>query len=475
MTDERGLKRRLGFFPVFILGLALLTPTTVFDTFGIASLATGGHVPLVYMFAMVAILFTVFSYIHMVKAFPSAGSAYTYVQRTFNPNLGFMVGWSALCDYLFLPMVYALAIKIYMAAYFPSIPSWLWVVIPIIIISVVNLFSVKVAVSLSTIFVFAQVLITVIFVTLLVKSLSAVNSGTTESIFSLEPLFSANLTMAGVLAGVTILAYSYIGFDAISTLAEDTINPTKTLPRAMIALAVYIGVTYTIVTYFMQVGYPDASVFLDPESAAAEIAPQIGGMLFASIFLVVIILCNLSGGVAAQLSISRLMYAMGRDNVLPRKIFGYVTPKSRVPIYNIIISGLVAMTAVFFDLITAASLISFGAFTAFTFVNLSVIVFYYVKGMKRSPKETMVYLVSPLIGIGFLIIMWFSMDVKALILGLSWNAVGFFFLLFITKGFKQSAPMFSFDEEEIEEAIEKENSSTEIILQEGAETKVAKV
>lgn len=464
MTEQPGLKRRLGFFHVFILGLALLTPTTVFDTFGIASLATGGHVPLVYMFAMVAIMFTVFSYIHMIKAFPSAGSAYTYVQRTFNPNLGFLVGWAALCDYLFLPMVYALAIKIYMSAYFPGVPAWLWVIIPIVIISVVNLFSVKVAVSISTIFVFAQVLITVIFVALLVKSLSAANSGAVEGIFSLEPLYSANLTMAGVLAGVTILAYSYIGFDAISTLAEDTINPTKTLPRAMVALAVYIGVTYTIVTYFMQVGYPDASVFLDPESAAAEIAPQIGGMLFASIFLVIIILCNISGGIAAQLSISRLMYAMGRDNVLPKKIFGYVTPKSRVPVYNIIISGLVAMTAVFFDLVTAASLISFGAFTAFTFVNLSVVVFYYVKGRKRSPKETLIYLVAPLIGVGFLIVMWFSMDIKAMILGLAWNAAGFIFLLFITKGFKKSAPMFSFDEEKIEETMEMKKADLEAAL-----------
>lgn len=447
MTEQLGLKRGLGFFPVFILGLALLTPTTVFDTFGIASLATGGHVPLVYMFAMVAILFTVFSYIHMVKAFPSAGSAYTYVQQTFNPNLGFMVGWSALCDYLFLPMVYALAIKIYMASYFPGVPSWLWVVIPILIISIANLFNVKVAVSISTIFVFAQILITFVFIALLIKGLADVNNGA-SSLFSLQPLYSANLTMAGVLAGVTILAYSYIGFDAISTLAEETINPTKTLPRVMIALALYIGVTYTIVTYFMQVGYPDASVFIDPESAAAEIAPQIGGMLFASIFLVVIILCNISGGIAAQLSISRLMYAMGRDNVLPRKIFGYVTPKSRVPIYNIIISGAVAMTAVFFDLVTAASLISFGAFTAFTFVNLSVIMYYYIKQHKRSVKETIMYLVSPLIGIAFLIVMWFSMDLRALILGLCWNLFGFFFLLYITKMFKQPAPMFNFDEDE---------------------------
>lgn len=444
MNEKVGLKRRLKFIHVFVLGLALLTPSTVFDTFGIASLATKGHVPLVYMFAMCAILFTVFSYVHMVKAFPSAGSAYTYVQKTFHPNIGFLVGWSALCDYLFLPMVYALAIKIYMSAYFPSVPEWLWVAVPILLISVANLFNIKVAVSFSTFFVLLQVLISGIFVALLIGGImSSEGSG---NLFSLEPLYSANLTFSAVLAGVTILAYSFIGFDAMSTLAEETINPTKTIPKAMIALALYTGITYTIITYFLQVSYPDVSIFSDPEAAAAEIAPQIGGMLFASIFLGVIIVSNISGGIAAQLSISRLLYAMGRDSVLPRKIFGYVTPNSGIPIYNIVISGGVALTAVFFDLVTAASLISFGAFTAFTFVNLSVIVYYYVKNKKRSIKETFLYLISPLIGISFLSIMWYSMDSQALILGLCWNTAGFIFLLFITKMFKKSAPMFDFDE-----------------------------
>ncbi|WP_257350641.1 APC family permease [Pseudalkalibacillus decolorationis] len=438
------LKRRLKLIHVFVLGLALLTPSTVFDTFGIASLATKGHVPLVYIFAMFAILFTVFSYVHMVKAFPSAGSAYTYVQKTFHPNVGFLVGWSSLCDYLFLPMLYALAIKIYMAAYFPGIPEWLWVVLPILIISTANLFNIRVALSLSTVFVFLQILISAVFVALLIRGI--IISDSSGHVFSLEPLYSANLTFSTVLSGVTILAYSFIGFDAMSTLAEETINPTKTIPRAMIALALYIGLSYSIITYFMQVHYPDVTIFSDPEAAAAEIAPQIGGMLFASIFLGVIISSNISGGIAAQLSISRLLYAMGRDNVLPRKIFGYVSPKSGVPINNILISGFIALTAVFFDLVTAASFISFGAFTAFTFVNLSVIVYYYVQNKRRSSKDTVLYLISPLIGISFLAIMWYNMDVQALILGVTWNIIGFAFLLHITKMFKKPTPMFVFDE-----------------------------
>ncbi|MGE7907595.1 APC family permease [Peribacillus sp. NPDC094092] len=444
MDNKNELKRRLKFIHVFVLGLALLTPSTVFDTFGIASLATKGHVPLVYIFAMFATLFTVLSYVHMVKAFPSAGSAYTYVQKAFHPNVGFLVGWSALCDYLFLPMVYALAIKIYMSAYFPGVPGWLWVVLPILLISVANMFNVKVAVSFSSVFVLLQILISAVFVALLIREMM-INEGA-GPFFSLEPLYSANLTSSAVLAGVTILAYSFIGFDAMSTLAEETINPTKTIPKAMISLAVYIGITYTIITYFLQVNYPDMSIFSDPEAAAGEIAPQIGGMLFASIFLGTIIVSNISGGIAAQLSISRLLYAMGRDNVLPRKIFGYVTPQSGIPIYNIVISGIVALTAVFFDLVTAASLISFGAFTAFTFVNLSVFVYYYIRNKKRSIKETFMYLISPLIGVSFLAIMWYNMDVQALILGAIWNMAGFIFLLYITKMFKNPAPMFSFDE-----------------------------
>jgi len=436
------LKRSLGFFSVFIIGLSLLTPTTVFTTFGIASGYTQGHVPSVYLFAMFAILFTVLSYAAMVKHFPKSGSAYTYTQQTFNPNVGFMVGWGTLFDYLFLPIVYVLSVTTYMVPYFPSVPMWVWVIGTLAITTLSNVFNVKIAVSVSTVLIVLQLAISAVFIALIIQYQMDGNA----AIFSLKPFYSDGLTLPIMLSGSVILAYGFIGFDAVSTLAEETKNPTRTLPKVMIALALYIGISYTTITYFMQLAFPDVSVFSAPDAAAMEIAEIIGGAFFTAVFLGVIITAILVGGVAAQMGSSRLLYAMGRDNVIPRKIFGHLHPKTGIPVYNILLTGAFGLLSLFLTLDVAASIISFGAFTAFTFVNLSLIVHTVRHRNYGSTGKVIRNLVFPAIGAAFLGLMWYNIDPTALRLGIYWNVGGFIFLLFLTRFFKRQAPTLAMEE-----------------------------
>lgn len=149
---------------VVMMGLAYLTPMTVFDTFGIVSRASNGHVPTSYIFALVAVLFTAVSYGKLVRRFPEAGSAYTYTQKAINPNLGFLVGWSSLLDYLFLPMINVLLAKIYLTALFPDVAQWIWVVGFVVIITGINLRSVNLVANFNTLFVIAQVAIIMVFI-----------------------------------------------------------------------------------------------------------------------------------------------------------------------------------------------------------------------------------------------------------------------------------------------------------------------
>ena len=106
MTDISGtqstakLKKNLVLWHIIIIGLAYIQPLTLFDTFGLVSDGSHGHVPTSYIFALVAILLTSISYGHMIKRYPSSGSAYTYAQKSIHPNVGFMVGWSSWLDYL---------------------------------------------------------------------------------------------------------------------------------------------------------------------------------------------------------------------------------------------------------------------------------------------------------------------------------------------------------------------------------------
>ena len=100
-----GLQKTLLLWHVVIIGLAYIQPMTLFDTFGLVSRDSLQHVPASYLVALVAVLLTSLSYGQMIRRYPSSGSAYTYVQRAMHPNLGFMVGWSSLLDYLLSPMV----------------------------------------------------------------------------------------------------------------------------------------------------------------------------------------------------------------------------------------------------------------------------------------------------------------------------------------------------------------------------------
>lgn len=443
-SSTNTLKRSLGMTQVVFLGLAYMSPFAVFDTFGVVSAVTHGHVPAAYVLITVAIIFTALSYGKMARLFPEAGSAYTYTKKTISPELGFLVGWSALLDYLFLPMINALLAGIYLSASFPHIPAWIWVVGSVVIITFINIAGIKVAVSANTLFVLFQLLIAVFFVILTTRAI--INGEGVEG-FTIRPFFSEDIEMSLLFSGASILALSFLGFDAVTTLSEETINPKKSIPKAILLIALIGGIFFISVTFFMQNLYPDVSELKNINGASPEIARQIGGILFQSVFTSGALVSVLASGLAAQTSASRLLYAMGRDGVLPKKWFGKIHKKRQTPVFNIVFVGVLALAALFLNLVTATSLVNFGAFTAFSFVNLSVIAFYIKNKHEQKRISFIGYLVFPLIGLLFTMYLWFSLDRVAIIIGFSWLLVGVCLLLRLTKGFKTRPPEYEFVDE----------------------------
>ncbi|WEG11276.1 APC family permease [Pullulanibacillus sp. KACC 23026] len=442
VTSHNRLRRTLGVAPIVFLGLAYMSPFAVFDTFGVVSQETNGHVPASYILITIAILFTALSYGKMVKLFPDAGSAYTYTKKTMSAQLGFLVGWSALLDYLFLPMINAVLAGIYLSASFPEIPTWVWVVGLIIVMTLMNLTGIKIAVSVNALFVLFQLLVAIIFVSLTVHSIL---SGNDSSGFTTFPFFSKDMSTSLLFSGASILALSFLGFDAVTTLAEETITPEKTIPKGIFLIALIGGLFFILVTYFMQTLYPDVSVLKNIDGASPEIARHIGGILFQSLFTSGALISVLASGLAAQTSASRLLFSMGRDGVIPKRWFGSLHPKLLQPVFNIVFIGILSLSALFLDLVTATSMINFGAFTTFSFVNLSVIA-YYLKNRRTIKLNVFGYLISPLIGLSFIIYLWMSLDLLALIFGLSWLFIGFVYLLLLTKGFRIKPPEYDFAE-----------------------------
>ncbi len=446
---EPTLERVLSLRSVVLFGLAYMTPMIVLGIFGIIASETGGASASAYLFAMVAMVFTALSYGKMAAAYPVAGSAYTYVRRTIDSRVGFLVGWAVLLDYFFLPMVIWLIGGAYLSAQFPAVPFAVWIIGFIVATTLLNLVGITVAEKANYLLMAFQVLVVIFFVGLSIAYVAG--GGGTGTVLSSTPFWNGTASVAGIAGGAAIAAYSFLGFDAVTTLTEETRDPRRTMPRAILLVALIGGLIFVLVSYTTQLVRPGGE-FDGPDasaSAAFDIAGQIGGTLFSSIFLAGLVIAQFASGLAAQAGGSRLMYAMGRDSVLPHRFFGFLHPRYRTPVLCILLTAAVGLVALFIDVATSTSFINFGAFTAFTMVNMSVLAYYLRHRRDAAGRSLPVlgYLVLPIIGAVIDLYLLTQLDATAILLGLSWLAIGLIYLLVLTRGLRVPPPEMDFTED----------------------------
>ena len=443
------LQKTLGLWHIIIIGLAYIQPMTLFDTFGLVSEESHGHVPTSYIVALVAILLTSISYGHMIRRYPSSGSAYTYAQKSIHPNVGFMVGWSSWLDYLLSPMVNIILAVIYLEALFPNVNHWVWVLGLTAFMTGVNLRGARFVANFNSLIVLVQLAVIGYFTWMVYQLLAGgVNADGTlvnakYQLWSLEPFWNEMTSVAALITGATLLCFSFTGFDSLSSLAEETKDTEKTLPRAIFMTALFAGIIFIVSTYFMQIYFPNdpKTYFEDVAATQPDILQAVGGVAFKTIVLYFAIVTVMASGISAHAGVSRLMYVMGRDGVINKKIFGHISPKTFTPSYNILIVGLVALSAGFMSLDVVISMISFGALIAFTFVNLSVISRYALRdGRTKNLKDIVNYVITPLFGFLSVFAMWLEIEDTALKYGLWWAMFGILYLGYKTKGFKYNAP-----------------------------------
>ena len=436
------LQRTLSLGSVVLFGIAYMTPIIVLGTFGILAQSTSGMVPAAYLAALVAMFFTAMSYGRMAAAFPVAGSAYSYVRKAISPKLGFIAGWAVLLDYLFLPMAIWLIGAAYLHSAFPGVPQWLWVLVFIGITSGINIVGLKLANGINALLMLVQFLVLIAFVALCVHY---VGGDASKPLWSIKPFFDGDMQMPLIMSGAAIACYSFLGFDAVSTLTEETRDPRRTIPRAIMLITLIGGLIFVSVSYFVQIANP-SSQFDSVDSAAYEIARNIGGDLFVSIFLIGLIVGQFASGLSAQASGSRLLFAMGRDGVLPKSIFGTLHERFGTPVNSILLCAVVALLALKLDVTTSTSFINFGAFLAFSLVNLSVIFHYWIGAQKKGLREVVLFLLFPFIGLAAGLWLMVSLDHLAIYLGLSWLAIGVVYLAVLTGGFRRQPPEMDFQE-----------------------------
>lgn len=421
MKTEATLRKSLNLSQVVYMGLAWMTPMIYFSIYGIAYENAHGMLTQAYLLAFVAIFFTAYSYGIMSKSFPTSGSAYTYTKKSIHPYLGFLVGWALLLDYFFSPIIACLTFGIYLHAQFPSIPAYVWIIGLNIVLGIVNMIGIKFSANISKLFVWIQILFIAVFCLFLFRNI-------TGDVHPLQPFLQTEVPFSTILAGASMICFSFLGFDTVTTMSEETKNSEKTIPRAIMIIIIAASILYLVPSFLTQLVYPQLT-FINIDSAGFEIVKLVGGAALSSVFITVLILAIFTQGLSSVTSVSRLLFVMGRDSVLPKRVFGSLHPKFNTPVTNIVIVSVVSLLALVISLDNAVKFVNFGALTAFFFVNISVIAQKYIRDKQRSPKMTFLYLILPLIGAGFIGYLLSLLDKDALWMGGVWLLAGIMYHL----------------------------------------------
>lgn len=437
------LRRILGLPALVFFGLVYMVPLTVFTTYGVVTQITGGRTAAAYVITLLAMIFTALSYSVMVRKYPIAGSAYSYTSLSFGPGIGFLAGWSLLLDYLFLPMINYLVIGLFLNLAFPAVPAWVFVVATISLVTLLNIRGIGSVSSMSNLIVCAQMVFVVVFVALVIRQLAGAES------LDLSAPWIGDGSQSGLLplmAGAAVLCLSFLGFDAVSTLAEETRDPRRDIPRAIVITTLGAGLLFILLAMTSQLAFPGSS-FKDADSAASEVMLHAGGRFLEMFFTATYVAGAAGSALASQASVSRILFSMGRDGILPRRVFGTLSERYKTPVIAIVLVSLVSLLAVIIDLTTLASMISFGALVAFSVVNLAVIKSHLGQGQPRTGARLLQYGLLPLIGFGLIVWLWTSLSALPLGIGLAWFALGLAYLGVHTRGFRQPAPTVQFSEQ----------------------------
>ena len=330
---------------------------------------------------------------------------------------------------------------IYLNAQLPGIPPWVFALAGVLLITGLNIVGITVVRNANLVLVGLQLVFAAVFVVCAVLHVLQ-NPG----VSLLQPLYDAGLTFPGLLAGAAMLALSFLGFDAISTLSEEARDPQRTVPRAIILTTIIGGLIFTVIAYVSTLVIPNVADIENPDAAANQIMEVAAGRWLELFFLIAYIAGCIAAALASQASVARILFAMGRDGVLP-SFFARLSKRYRTPIGAAIFVGVVSLAALFADLNTVASLISFGALAAFSLVNLSVIKHFLIDEGRRGGAAVFRYGVLPALGFALTAWLWFSLSPLALTVGLVWIGVGVVWLAVLTRGFRRRPPEVEFDEE----------------------------
>ncbi len=446
MSSAPRLRRVLGLWDLIFYGIVLIQPIAPVPLFGIAQKLSNGYFVTTILIAMLAMMITAFSYGRMATLYPSAGSAYTYVGRGLNPYLGFLAGWAMFLDYLLLPLINIVWIATVLhARYLPPVPYALTAALVAGAMTGMNLRGIKTSARANKVMLAIMFAVIGAFIVLALRYL--VHSQGWHGIFSIEPFYDPKtFDFATIRRATSFAALTYIGFDGVTTLAEDVENPKRNVLLATVAVCLFTGVFGGLEVYLGQRVWPDWHTFPNLESAFMDVCRRVGGAALFQGMGLILLVAALGSGLNGHLGAARLLFGMGRDNVLPKKIFARLDQR-QTPALNIILIGAAAFGgALVLDYEKSAELINFGAFLSFMGVNFATFWQFMVMGKGGHRRNLLGDAVIPITGFLFCLWIWWGLGTPAKVVGGIWFAAGLGYLAISTRGFRTPPAMIDFSE-----------------------------
>lgn len=442
-VSKPGLKRVLGLSSLVLYGIILIQPTAPMPLFGAAASLAKGHVVTTILIGMVAMLFTAISYGRMANAYPSAGSAYTYVSREIHPSLGYFVGWGMIFDYVMNPIICVIWISKAAINMVPEIPFPVYAVAFTCLFTAMNLRGIESSSRTNYIIATGLGVVIILFLAAAVRYLFLNPPASTAE--WVRPFYDPQtFSFPSVSAGASLAVLTYIGFDGISTLSEEVHNPRRNILLATVLVCIITGILASVQVYFAQLVWP-GTTFPDQDTAFVYVAGKAGGHWLFNTVNIALLVATIGSGAGAHLGAGRLLYGMGRDNAIPGKFFAAINPKTQIPSNNIILVGVIVLGGVFLlSYPLGAQLLNFGALVAFMGVNVSSFMHYFVRGERK--KFT--YLIVPILGFSICLYLWLSLGLKAKIVGISWLTLGLIYGAYRTNFFKKPLQFAKLDSNE---------------------------
>ncbi len=431
------LKRVLRLWDLVYYGVILTSPIAVVPMFGEAQVLSRGHAVLTLLAAMVAMTATAVSFGRMAAVYPSAGSVYTYVTRGFGPLFGFVVGWAMFLEYLFQPLQNSLYAALTIQRLVPHVPFALLSALAVGFMTCLCWFGIRTTARANEILL---AFMSVVMVAFLGEAIWYIFSHQhLQGFISLAPVYNPKtFSVRAIAAGTALAATTYIGFDGVSILAEEVENPRRNVLLASVLVCVFTGLFASFQVFLAQRVWPDYRTLANPETAFMDVAKVVGGNNLFVAFAVVLLVSSLACGLAGLLGAVRLLYGMGRDNLLPRKIFGHLNAQRGNPTYNVAIAGALAYIGTLtMQWERSVEILNFGALMAFMAVNLAAVRHFGVSREGTGPRNLFLDVIAPSLGFLFCLVIFLGLQGSTLAAGAIWVAVGGVYVFLKTKALGQ--------------------------------------